>query len=103
MITQKLKCRIDSSDFYNGNHYTYVSTPAPDQYSSPASFKLLSDKPLGNKGDEIEPTVSISGFVRQKRYKDKNTGEMKTFMEDVTFLKVVESQPSVVPVTSKAS
>lgn len=101
---QKLKCRIDSTDFYNGKHYTYVSTPAPDEYSKPDSFKLLSDKPLGNIGDEIQPTVSLTGYIRNKKYRDSSTGEMKSFMEDVTFLNVVESQASVVPVSrSKAS
>ena len=96
----KIKCRIDRTEFYNNKHIVNVSTPAPDQYSKPNSFKIYSQKPLGNVGDEIEPTVSMTGFIREKKYNDKNTGQQKTYYEDVTFLNFVEPQQATL---SKAS
>lgn len=88
----KLKCRIDRSEFYNNKHITNVSTPAPDQYSSPNSFKIYSERPLGNVGDEIEPVVQMTGFIRQRKYNDKQTGQEKTYYDDSTFLNFVEPQ-----------
>jgi hypothetical protein len=96
----KIKCRIDRTEFYNNKHIVNVSTPAPDQYSKPNSFKIYSQKPLGNVGDEIEPTVSMTGFIREKKYNDKTTGQQKTYYEDVTFLNFVEPQQATL---SKAS
>ena len=98
----KLKCRIDRTEFYNNKHIVNVSTPAPDQYSKPNSFKIYSDKPLGNVGDEIEPTVSMTGFIREKKYNDKNTGQQKIYYEDVTFLNFVEPQISSVASSKSA-
>ena len=88
----KLKCRIDRSEFYNNKHIACVSTPAPDQYSKPNSFKIYSERPLGNVGDEIEPTVELTGFIRTKKYTDRQTNQEKTYYEDSTFLNFVEAQ-----------
>ena len=96
----KVKCRIDRTEFYNGKHIINVSTPAPDEYSKPNGFKIYSSRPLGNVGDEIEPTVEMTGFIREKKYNDKNTGQQKTYYEDVTFLTFVEPQSASL---SKAS
>jgi hypothetical protein len=88
----KLKCRINRTELYNGKHIANVSTPAPDQYSSPNSFKIYSERPLGNVGDEIEPVVQMTGFIRQRKYIDKATGQEKTYYDDSTFLNFVEPQ-----------
>lgn len=88
----KLKCRIDRTDFYNNKHIANVSTPAPDQYSKPNSFKIYSERALGNVGDEIDVMVAMTGFIREKKYNDKATGQQKTYYEDVTFLNFVEQQ-----------
>lgn len=81
-----MKCRIDTSEIYNNRHTTVVTTPAPDSYSQPSSFKVFSDSALGAIGNEVELDVSVRGFVREKRYKDKNTGQEKVFQEDNVFL-----------------
>ena len=96
----KLKCRIDRTEVYNGKHICNVSTPAADPYSKPDSYKIYSERPLGNVGDEIEPTVLLTGYIREKKYNDKNTGQQKIYYEDVTFLNFVEPQQASL---SKAS
>ena len=96
----KLKCRIDRTELYNGKHIANVSTPSAYQYSSPNSFKIYSERPLGNVGDEIEPVVQMTGFIRQRKYNDKQTGQEKIYYDDVTFLNFVEPQAASI---SKAS
>lgn len=89
----QLKGRIDSAEQHNGRYYTVVTTPAPDQFSHPSRFKVGSQQPIGTPGQHIQATVSVRGIVREKSYRDKNTGMMKTFNEDSIFLDVVNVQP----------
>jgi hypothetical protein len=83
--------RIDSSEFYNGNHYISLSTPAEDAYSKPSTFKIQSEKALGGIGEEIQVEIKISGYVKEKTYTDKNTGEIKKFSEPHVFFTVANS------------
>jgi hypothetical protein len=85
-----MKARIDSSEFHNDRYTTQVTTPAPDNYSQPSSFKLSSSKELGPVKGEITVMVSVRGFIKHKPYKDKNTGQNKVFHEANVFLDVVE-------------
>jgi len=96
MKFNKLKCRIDRSEFYNNKHIVNVSTPAVDAYSKPNSYKLYSERPLGNVGDEIDVSIELTGYIREKKYNDKQTGQQKVYYEDVTFLTVVEPQQASV-------
>lgn len=91
----EMLCRIDKSSFSpeSQKYYTIVSTPAPDEFSNPSSFRLVSSSSLGNPEDRIKATISISGYVRSKRYKDKNTGELKDFSDCNTYLSVVSFTP----------
>jgi hypothetical protein len=87
-----MTARIDFSEFHNNRHYTVVTTPAPDAFSHPARFKLQSDQPLGAPQQEVEVTVAVSGIVREKSYRDKNTGVPKTFHEADVYLNVIKAQ-----------
>lgn len=80
-----MKCRIDFSEFHNGRYSTYVTTPAPDAYTQPSSYRLYSESQLGNSGSEITVTCTIRGFIRNKSYQDKQTGQQKVFHEDNVF------------------
>jgi len=89
MMTLNLKGRIDASRFHDGTYYTKISTPAKDAYSQPSSFVLRSQSQLGQVGEEIQAKCELSGFVRLKRWTDKNTGEQKTFDEENLYLTVI--------------
>ena len=69
--------RIDQQRQHNNFIYTQVTTPAPDAYSMPSQFEIRSVQPLGPIGQEFKGRVRISGFIRQRQYNDKNTGELK--------------------------
>lgn len=86
----EILCRIDKSYFSSDSqkYYTIVSTPAPDEFSMPSSFRLTSAQSLGNVGDKINAKIALSGYVRQKKYKDNKTGEMKDFTDCNTYLNV---------------
>lgn len=86
--------RIEHSEFYNNQHYTVVTTPAPDAFSHPARFRLQSQQPLGTQHQTVDIVVQVTGLVREKQYRDKNTGQMKQFNEGVVFLNVVSCSPS---------
>jgi len=86
--------RIEQSEFYNNMHYTVVTMPAPDAFSHPSRFRLQSKAPLGAPGSVVTITVDVGGLVREKQYRDKISGQLKTFHEGVVFLNVVSSGPA---------
>lgn len=89
--------RIEHSEFHNNRHYTIVTTPAPDAFSHPSKFKVQSDQPLGPNGSSVDLQVSVGGIVRDKQYRDKNTGHNKTFYEADVYLNVIAAKPYVQP------
>ena len=94
-MTLKLdSARIEHSEFYNNQHYTVVTTPAPDAFSHPARFRLQSQQPLGAQHQTVDIVVQVTGLVREKQYRDKNTGQIKQFNEGVVFLNVVSCSPT---------
>ena len=97
----QLTGRIESQDFYNGNYTTVIATPAPDAYSQPSSYKIRSSNQLGSVKSEITVWVEISGFVKDKPYKDRQTGENKIFQEANVFFEVCEA-PAATKSTPKA-
>ncbi len=84
--------RIDSSDFHNNRYFTIVTTPAPDSFSHPSRFKVTSDQPIGQQNQNIELHLSVGGIVREKSYRDKQTGMNKTFLEPDVYLNVISSK-----------
>jgi hypothetical protein len=89
--------RIDFSENHNNKVYTVVTTPAPDAFSHPSRFKVVSEQPLGAPGQSIDMTLSVGGVVREKQYRDKQTGYNKTFYEADVYLNVVNSKPYIQP------
>lgn len=49
---------------------TLVRTPAPDPYSSPATFELRSKRRLGQEGGVIEVQAELVGYSRSYESKD---------------------------------
>jgi len=94
--------RIDFSEFHSGKHFTVITMPAADSFSHPTRYKLSSVNPIGNPGLVVDVQVAISGIVREKRYPDKQTGQMKTYQEADVFFNVIGSAPSSQPVQNSA-
>lgn len=84
--------RIDLVEFHAQKHYTIVTTPAPDEFSHPSRFKLVSVNPIGQVGQTVDFTVAIRGTVRAKQYLDKQTGMNKYYQEADVFLEVLTCQ-----------
>lgn len=76
-MVMALVARIDQQRQHQNKLYTQVTTPAPDEYSMPSQFEIRSDHPLGPIGTEFRGKIRASGFIRQRQYTDKNTGELK--------------------------
>lgn len=94
MTLNMQSARIEHSEFYNNMHYTVVTMPAPDAFSHPSRFRLQSKQPLGAQGQNVDITVDVGGLVREKQFRDKNTGQIKQFNEGVVFLNVVSCSPA---------
>lgn len=90
--------RIEFSEFYNGKYISLITTPAPDPYSQPSKFKVNSESQLGAIGQEVSLDVTVSGFVREKPYTDKQTGQRKIFHEDNVILRarLAQAKPQAV-------
>lgn len=59
-----LQGRIKVRDKLTNSFATIITLPAPDEYSSPQSVRVLSSKSLGQKGDEITVEARVCGFHR---------------------------------------
>lgn len=95
-ISFSITGRIDDSQFDNSNgnntYRTLITTAAPDAYSQPSSYKVISDVALGAIGSEVNLDVTMTGFVRKKPYNDKKTNQPKTFWEDNYTLRARQAQ-----------
>jgi len=69
--------KIEAVTQYDGKRLTRVLCPAADLYSRPSVVQVRSTSRLGQKGDEISVTCTLSGYAR-KPYKstDRETGEI---------------------------
>ena len=99
----ELTGKITKQAFHNGTHTTLLMTPAADAYSQPSTYKLKSDNALGNEGDEVTATCEMRGFVRNKQYRDKNTGQPKEFDEDNVIFSVKAVRPAKQPAAVKSA
>lgn len=100
-IEVTIKGRIDSSEVHNGKTFTILTTPSKDDFSHPSRFKVSSAQPLGSPGQIVECKLDVTGMVREKSYRDRNTGEQKKF-NDATVLLHVESVRAVPTATPQA-
>jgi len=56
-------------------HLTFVTLPAPDEFSSPSTVELRSNSPLGDAGNDVRVKCRIGGRVRSYNKTDPETGE----------------------------
>ena len=83
----QLQGKIQSFTNHNGNFFTVITTPAPDSYSRPSTFKVRSPHVLAQPNTEVFLDCEISGYVKTKNYiKD---GQQKHFDEPVVFIDAV--------------
>lgn len=87
----EIRGRIESTNFRDKVHHVEVICAAEDLYSKPSSFIVRSAVALGNVGEEVAIVCSVDGFTKRRPYKDKNTGEMKEFVDSPVFFNYVES------------
>lgn len=59
----------------NRMYEAVITTPAPDAYSMPGVVAVQSRQKLGNKGDDVQVHVSVTGIPNS--WSDRNTGELK--------------------------
>lgn len=59
------KKQTDNGDLF----ITVLRTPAPDQYSSPGQFELLSSRRLGAEGADISVEATLTGYMRKLKTK----------------------------------
>ena len=72
--------RINSS---TGPAYfiTLLTTPAPDQFSSPGTISIRSSAPIGNPGESWQGWGTLSGYKRTIPARtNPETGEMRAAM-----------------------
>jgi len=98
-IVNLVGVRIESTDFFENKHYTTVSSPALDAFSHPSKYRVTSEKMLGNNGNVMDIDCTMRGMVRLKSYKDRETGQPKTYNESTVYFDVYASRPHVPPVT----
>lgn len=65
----------------NGNYLTKVRTPSPDGFSAGSAFIVTSKRKLGVKDEEIKEQFQLNGWVTERNYTDKKTGELRVFQE----------------------
>ncbi len=81
---------------------TLLSVPAADPYSRPQQFKIISDQPLGQIGQEVSVSCELSGYVKSRSYTDKKTNLPAEFWEGSVSFRSIGVASGLSPV-SKAS
>jgi hypothetical protein len=84
----KLPCRINSWYCENDRYYTLVTEAAPSLYEDPSTYRLISDGQIGKQGDVILADVSMTGYIRETTYLDRETGQKKDYLKSNVFLQV---------------
>lgn len=82
--------RIERTRIHDGKRYTVIATPAPDPYSKGDSYVMRSKSQLGTVGEIVTVYARMSGYVRQKEYKNKDTGEINKYDESNVYFDVIE-------------
>lgn len=54
-----------------------VTMPAPDAYSHPSTVEVAADSRLAEKEGDFKAMCRITGFARQYKKTDEDTGEIK--------------------------
>lgn len=94
----KLSGRISKMVKNGSSFLTLFQTPAPDAYSQPSTYKVVSSDQLGQPGDELNLTCSVRSWVKIKPYKEKDTGIGKEFWEQNIMFDVVSFEAVKSPV-----
>ena len=89
MLILRIAGRIEHAEFSGGKNVYNIKTPAPDAYSHPSEFRVISQQQIGGVGQVVDLNCSVRGFVKPKQYKDKQTGQQKTFWESTVMLEVL--------------
>lgn len=91
----KFRARIEKVTQYNGAFYYVVAKPAEDQYSMPSRFRVRCATDLGQIGTEHEFLVKLTGYVKNRQYRDRDTGQMRDIDDATVNLEVITSKPVV--------
>lgn len=69
-ITGQIKAVSRKQTAQGESWRTLVRTPAPDPYSSPATYELRSKRRLGQEGGVLEVTAELIGYSRSYETKE---------------------------------
>lgn len=93
MLFEFPKVRVEWSKTESNGTFTKIVVPAPDEFSKPMSIKCKSASPIGNPESLISVKLRFSGYVDERPYNDKSTGQRLVFTEQKSFFDVVEFGP----------
>ncbi len=69
--------KISAAKAIDSGHVTRIATPAPDPYSHPGVYEVLSPQQLGALGDQVRVRCSVNSFLgKEYRTEDRRTGEI---------------------------
>jgi len=89
LLVAQIKGRIELSRQYQGSYYTRLTTPARDEFSKPSQFEIRSQQPLGDQGSVFQGFIELSGFLRDRKFTDQKTGEIKEYTDKNVFFDLV--------------
>ncbi len=85
-ITNQRKIKTQAGPLY----LTLVILPAADEFTSPSTVEVRSSEKLGDVQDTVSLKVKLSGFRRQYKYTDKESGEIQNVTTADMSLSVVQ-------------
>lgn len=86
-----IKGRIEAMRRYEGNFYTRLAMPAPDEFSKPQMVQVRGKGKLGQQGEIIQVLCRVGGYMRKPyQVTDDDSGETTTITPVDITLDVVE-------------
>ena len=85
--------KIAAAKAIENGHVTRIATPAPDPYSHPGVYEVLSAGQLGTLGEVVKVTCTVNSFLgKEYRTEDRRTGEISYRRNAIVQFRVVDGQ-----------
>ena len=92
----QIEGKIAAAKSIESGHITRIATPAPDPYSHPGVYEVLSTSQLGALGEQVKVRCSVNSFLgKEYRTEDRRTGEISYRRNAIVQFRVLDGAPGL--------
>lgn len=95
--TFQTRARLETaSEFVQSKnaYFTSIREPSPDNYTNGNSFRVQSQGPLGQAGQEVDLEIKFTNWIKIDRFNDKVTRQPVEIHKNIAGYEVLKHQPA---------